>query len=269
MRAEVYTDNTLRNTKFIENLTSLEKFPEDFKDKDDLYYKRIEAIINNLIDKFINVKERIPLFLKQLNFLENIFVDENNNVYIGKYIYVEMNFSGTIVYMDPIKGLINSDNCQKIYSQEFAFNLGKIVYYLLNHDIYRIHNQLFKKNDSNVFQKFLKKTLLDYKYIQNRDEISDLKRLYKVENNIKESRDNNNTSSYTSIMENKGNSEKGIEYNKLRDLNYVNYFGFGFIISCFCITPKKQKKDSYENFDISDKINNEIEEIFEKYKGVV
>ena len=53
MRAEVYTDNGLMNTKFIENLTSLEKFPEDFKDKDDLYYKRIEAIINNLIDKFI------------------------------------------------------------------------------------------------------------------------------------------------------------------------------------------------------------------------
>ena len=281
MEVKVYTDD-FRGFESIPNLTSLVDYPEknDVKNKDLDYYKNIRKIINNLIEKFKFITNNRLLFyqkiIKQLNFLENIFVNNDNDVYIGEYIYINFNFGGTIVYMDRMKEFLNKENQEKIFSQEFAYNLGKTCYYLLNGEIYHVHSQLYKKNCPNVFQHFFNKTLLNYKYfINNINDIASLKI-----DEFKVLEEDNKDSTYTSIMNNNiYNNDIRIGANEIKNMNFINYYGFGFIQSSFCIVPKQKKKDiknekdtkdyNFENFELTNHILKGFEEIFEKYKGVI
>jgi hypothetical protein len=283
----VYKDNFINTElKKKDTLISLIDLPKDREIRGNSnYYKNIEIITNNLIQKYLNISPELrENFLKNLIFIESIYVEKTliednlvNNVYIEEInINNTINCCGTFKYMDPMKSkafiLYNNNKLEKIYSQEFALNLGKLVYYLLNGYFYKNNVQLYQNNYPKVFQKFFF-LIINYKDIENINQIERLKLEY-----IKEDDDELNQSSYTSINQSSlFNSKESKEYISTKDLNYLNYYGLGFINSSFCILSKKKRKEiekeskdlTYENFELPNDINEEIENIFEKYKGVI
>lgn len=283
----VYKDNFINTElKKKDTLISLIDLPKDREIRGNSnYYKNIEIITNNLIQKYLNISPELrENFLKNLIFIESIYVEKTliednlvNNVYIEEInINNTINCCGTFKYMDPMKSkafiLYNNNKLEKIYSQEFAFNLGKLVYYLLNGYFNKNNVQLYQNNYPKVFQKFFF-LIINYKDIENINQIERLKLEY-----IKEDDDELNQSSYTSINKSSlFNSKESKEYISTKDLNYLNYYGLGFINSSFCILSKKKRKEiekeskdlTYENFELPNDINEEIENIFEKYKGVI
>ena len=283
----VYKDNFINTElKKKDTLISLIDLPKDREIRGNSnYYKNIEIITNNLIQKYLNISPELrENFLKNLIFIESIYVEKTliedglvNNVYIEEInINNTINCCGTFKYMDPMKSkafiLYNNNKLEKIYSQEFALNLGKLVYYLLNGYFYKNNVQLYQNNYPKVFQKFFF-LIINYKDIENINQIERLKFVY-----IKEKDDELNQSSYTSINKSSlFNSKESKEYISTKDLNYLNYYGLGFIHSSFCILSKKKRKEiekeskdlTYENFELPNDINEEIENIFEKYKGVI
>ena len=283
----VYKDNFINTElKKKDTLISLIDLPKDREIRGNSnYYKNIEIITNNLIQKYLNISPELrENFLKNLIFIESIYVEKTliednlvNNVYIEEInINNTINCCGTFKYMDPMKSkafiLYNNNKLEKIYSQEFALNLGKLVYYLLNGYFNKNNVQLYQNNYPKVFQKFFF-LIINYKDIENINQIERLKLEY-----IKEDDDELNQSSYTSINKSSlFNSKESKEYISTKDLNYLNYYGLGFINSSFCILSKKKRKEiekeskdlTYENFELPYDINEEIENIFEKYKGVI
>ena len=283
----VYKDNFINTElKKKDTLISLIDLPKDREIRGNSnYYKNIEIITNNLIQKYLNISPELrENFLKNLIFIESIYVEKTlfednlvNNVYIEEInINNTINCCGTFKYMDPMKSkafiLYNNNKLEKIYSQQFALNLGKLVYYLLNGYFYKNNVQLYQNNYPKVFQKFFF-LIINYKDIENINQIERLKFVY-----IEEKDDELNQSSYTSINQNSlFNSKESKEYISTKDLNYLNYYGLGFINSSFCILSKKKRKEiekeskdlTYENFELPNDINEEIENIFEKYKGVI
>ena len=283
----VYKDNFINTElKKKDTLISLIDLPKDREIRGNSnYYKNIEIITNNLIQKYLNISPELrENFLKNLIFIESIYVEKTlfednlvNNVYIEEInINNTINCCGTFKYMDPMKSkafiLYNNNKLEKIYSQEFALNLGKLVYYLLNGYFNKNNVQLYQNNYPKVFQKFFF-LIINYKDIENINQIERLKLEY-----IKEDDDELNQSSYTSINKSSlFNSKESKEYISTKDLNYLNYYGLGFINSSFCILSKKKRKEiekeskdlTYENFELPNDINEEIENIFEKYKGVI
>ena len=283
----VYKDNFINTElKKKDTLISLIDLPKDREIRGNSnYYKNIEIITNNLIQKYLNISPELrENFLKNLIFIESIYVEKTliednlvNNVYIEEInINNTINCCGTFKYMDPMKSkafiLYNNNKLEKIYSQEFALNLGKLVYYLLNGYFYKNNVQLYQNNYPKVFQKFFF-LIINYKDIENINQIERLKFVY-----IEEKDDELNQSSYTSINQSSlFNSKESKEYISTKDLNYLNYYGLGFINSSFCILSKKKRKEiekeskdlTYENFELPNDINEEIENIFEKYKGVI
>lgn len=283
----VYKDNFINTElKKKDTLISLIDLPKDREIRGNSnYYKNIEIITNNLIQKYLNISPELrENFLKNLIFIESIYVEKTliednlvNNVYIEEInINNTINCCGTFKYMDPMKSkafiLYNNNKLEKIYSQQFALNLGKLVYYLLNGYFYKNNVQLYQNNYPKVFQKFFF-LIINYKDIENINQIERLKLEY-----IKEDDDELNQSSYTSINQSSlFNSKESKEYISTKDLNYLNYYGLGFINSSFCILSKKKRKEiekeskdlTYENFELPNDINEEIENIFEKYKGVI
>lgn len=283
----VYKDNFINTElKKKDTLISLIDLPKDREIRGNSnYYKNIEIITNNLIQKYLNISPELrENFLKNLIFIESIYVEKTliednlvNNVYIEEInINNTINCCGTFKYMDPMKSkafiLYNNNKLEKIYSQQFAFNLGKLVYYLLNGYFNKNNVQLYQNNYPKVFQKFFF-LIINYKDIENINQIERLKLEY-----IKEDDDELNQSSYTSINQSSlFNSKESKEYISTKDLNYLNYYGLGFINSSFCILSKKKRKEiekeskdlTYENFELPNDINEEIENIFEKYKGVI
>lgn len=283
----VYKDNFINTElKKKDTLISLIDLPKDREIRGNSnYYKNIEIITNNLIQKYLNISPELrENFLKNLIFIESIYVEKTliednlvNNVYIEEInINNTINCCGTFKYMDPMKSkafiLYNNNKLEKIYSQEFALNLGKLVYYLLNGYFNKNNVQLYQNNYPKVFQKFFF-LIINYKDIENINQIERLKLEY-----IKEDDDELNQSSYTSINQSLlFNSKESKEYISTKDLNYLNYYGLGFINSSFCILSKKKRKEiekeskdlTYENFELPNDINEEIENIFEKYKGVI
>ena len=283
----VYKDNFINTElKKKDTLISLIDLPKDREIRGNSnYYKNIEIITNNLIQKYLNISPELrENFLKNLIFIESIYVEKTliednlvNNVYIEEInINNTINCCGTFKYMDPMKSkafiLYNNNKLEKIYSQQFAFNLGKLVYYLLNGYFNKNNVQLYQNNYPKVFQKFFF-LIINYKDIENINQIERLKLEY-----IKEDDDELNQSSYTSINQSSLlNSKESKEYISTKDLNYLNYYGLGFINSSFCILSKKKRKEiekeskdlTYENFELPNDINEEIENIFEKYKGVI
>ena len=283
----VYKDNFINTElKKKDTLISLIDLPKDREIRGNSnYYKNIEIITNNLIQKYLNISPELrENFLKNLIFIESIYVEKTliednlvNNVYIEEInINNTINCCGTFKYMDPMKSkafiLYNNNKLEKIYSQQFAFNLGKLVYYLLNGYFNKNNVQLYQNNYPKVFQKFFF-LIINYKDIENINQIERLKLEY-----IKEDDDELNQSSYTSINKSSLlNSKESKEYISTKDLNYLNYYGLGFINSSFCILSKKKRKEiekeskdlTYENFELPNDINEEIENIFEKYKGVI
>lgn len=283
----VYKDNFINTElKKKDTLISLIDLPKDREIRGNSnYYKNIEIITNNLIQKYLNISPELrENFLKNLIFIESIYVEKTliednlvNNVYIEEInINNTINCCGTFKYMDPMKSkafiLYNNNKLEKIYSQEFALNLGKLVYYLLNGYFNKNNVQLYQNNYPKVFQKFFF-LIINYKDIENINQIERLKLEY-----IKEDDDELNQSSYTSINQSSlFNSKESKEYISTKDLNYLNYYGLGFINSSFCILSKKKRKEiekeskdlTYENFELPNDINEEIENIFEKYKGVI
>ena len=283
----VYKDNFINTElKKKDTLISLIDLPKDREIRGNSnYYKNIEIITNNLIQKYLNISPDLrENFLKNLIFIESIYVEKTliednlvNNVYIEEInINNTINCCGTFKYMDPMKSkafiLYNNNKLEKIYSQQFALNLGKLVYYLLNGYFNKNNVQLYQNNYPKVFQKFFF-LIINYKDIENINQIERLKLEY-----IKEDDDELNQSSYTSINKSSlFNSKESKEYISTKDLNYLNYYGLGFINSSFCILSKKKRKEiekeskdlTYENFELPNDINEEIENIFEKYKGVI
>ena len=283
----VYKDNFINTElKKKDTLISLIDLPKDREIRGNSnYYKNIEIITNNLIQKYLNISPELrENFLKNLIFIESIYVEKTliednlvNNVYIEEInINNTINCCGTFKYMDPMKSkafiLYNNNKLEKIYSQQFALNLGKLVYYLLNGYFYKNNVQLYQNNYPKVFQKFFF-LIINYKDIENINQIERLKFVY-----IEEKDDELNQSSYTSINQSSlFNSKESKEYISTKDLNYLNYYGLGFINSSFCILSKKKRKEiekeskdlTYENFELPYDINKEIENIFEKYKGVI
>ena len=283
----VYKDNFINTElKKKDTLISLIDLPKDREIRGNSnYYKNIEIITNNLIQKYLNISPELrENFLKNLIFIESIYVEKTlfednlvNNVYIEEInINNTINCCGTFKYMDPMKSkafiLYNNNKLEKIYSQQFALNLGKLVYYLLNGYFYKNNVQLYQNNYPKVFQKFFF-LIINYKDIENINQIERLKFVY-----IEEKDDELNQSSYTSINQSLlFNSKESKEYISTKDLNYLNYYGLGFINSSFCILSKKKRKEiekeskdlTYENFELPNDINEEIENIFEKYKGVI
>ena len=283
----VYKDNFINTElKKKDTLISLIDLPKDREIRGNSnYYKNIEIITNNLIQKYLNISPELrENFLKNLIFIESIYVEKTliednlvNNVYIEEInINNTINCCGTFKYMDPMKSkafiLYNNNKLEKIYSQEFALNLGKLVYYLLNGYFNKNNVQLYQNNYPKVFQKFFF-LIINYKDIENINQIERLKFVY-----IEEKDDELNQSSYTSINQSSlFNSKESKEYISTKDLNYLNYYGLGFINSSFCILSKKKRKEiekeskdlTYENFELPNDINEEIENIFEKYKGVI
>ena len=283
----VYKDNFINTElKKKDTLISLIDLPKDREIRGNSnYYKNIEIITNNLIQKYLNISPELrENFLKNLIFIESIYVEKTliednlvNNVYIEEInINNTINCCGTFKYMDPMKSkafiLYNNNKLEKIYSQQFALNLGKLVYYLLNGYFYKNNVQLYQNNYPKVFQKFFF-LIINYKDIENINQIERLKFVY-----IEEKDDELNQSSYTSINQSSlFDSKESKEYISTKDLNYLNYYGLGFINSSFCILSKKKRKEiekeskdlTYENFELPNDITEEIENIFEKYKGVI
>ena len=248
----VYKDNFINTElKKKDTLISLIDLPKDREIRGNSnYYKNIEIITNNLIQKYLNISPELrENFLKNLIFIESIYVEKTliednlvNNVYIEEInINNTINCCGTFKYMDPMKSkafiLYNNNKLEKIYSQQFALNLGKLVYYLLNGYFNKNNVQLYQNNYPKVFQKFFF-LIINYKDIENINQIERLKLEY-----IKEDDDELNQSSYTSINQSSlFNSKESKEYISTKDLNYLNYYGLGFIHSSFCILSKKKKK---------------------------
>ena len=150
----------------IKNLVELGKNIQEKKEKDIDILIYIQKITKNIVSEIFEIfpMKKLNVCAKLLNFPEKIYIDEIDKnepkIYFEKYNYISMNYSGTIKYFDSIKGMgseINKSNPLRnaILGQEIAFNLGKLVYFLLNGVEYSTKSQMYKKIILNFFKIFL------------------------------------------------------------------------------------------------------------------
>ena len=159
----------------LKNLFEFANFKKE-KTKQDLIY--IQKIAKNIVKEIFEIfpTEKLHICAKLLNFPEKIYKDETNKdnpkIYFEKYTYVSMNFSGTLIYMDNLKlkgrEIYQSNSFRnEILGQEIAFNLGKLVYCLLNGVEYSTTSQMYKKNNPTIFQNFFDLTLRHFATIKS------------------------------------------------------------------------------------------------------
>ena len=251
-------------------------------------YMEIQNIINSLIDKIMKIHSenqnyKMHEISKKLNFPEYIYIKKNNgenkydiNFDDEKVKFSQINLSGTKNYYDNDKFLA-SNKKEEIFIQEIIYNIGKILFLLLNGFEYSSKNQL--KNFHSIFRKYLDLTLLhshilnlknfNFQYLklnftqkQIEDELNDKK---KIENEMSSILpiDNN-------IVKSDNNLRKGEDY------FILNNYGNGIIESSFSI--KKRNKSFEKEFEenennifekIEKKINDKINKIFDSYLGPV
>ena len=257
--------NNIKNLVEIRNSIIKEKI-------EDLIY--IQKITKNIVTEIFNIFpiQKLNICAKLLNFPEKIYVDETNKdnpkIYFENYNYISMNYSGTIKYFDSIKRMgseINKSNPlrNEILGQEIAFNLGKLVYCLLNGVEYSTTSQMYKKNNPTIFQNFFDLTLRHFATIKSPNDIKLIEFISLDDEQIKKilSKDIIN---YSSDMSSYINGQtlnipyENKEIFKGKDIMFQFYFGKGYIENCFSIIPRKRKRTYQNNFEINEKTMNEI-----------
>ena len=269
------------------NLLEFEKNFKNEKSIDDLIY--IQKIAKNIVKEIFEIfpPEKLSICAKLLNFPEKIYKDEinkdNPKIYFENYNYVSMNFSGTLIYMDNLK-LKGREIYQSnsIIGQEIAFNLGKLVYFLLNGVQYSTNSQMFKMNYPKVYQNFFYLTLKYYNFIKSPYDIKFID-FIKFDNENKEDSLKNNynnevseMSSYNFIVNDSFNVESILRKNDFgNEITFLSHYGKGFIQTCFAVIPKKQrKKKNKDEFsekkinEVIEKFNKKIDDINKDYLGV-
>ena len=287
---EAFTEIDKNNSK---NLVEIEKNIHTKiaqKNREALIY--IQKITKNIVSEIFEIfpMKKLNVCAKLLNFPEKIYIDEIDKnepkIYFEKYNYISMNYSGTIQYFDSIKGMgseINKSNSLRnaFLGQEIAFNLGKLVYFLLNGVDYSTKSQMYKKNDSKLVQNFFDLTLRNFTTIKSPNDIKLIDFISLDDKQIKKYltfNSNNELSEMTSYISNEvlgdlDNEEKGKFIGN--DITYLYYYGIGIIQTCFSIIPKKRKRNEFEK-KINDKIinakieelNKKVDKISEEYLGV-
>ena len=259
----------------LKNLFEFANFKKE-KTKQDLIY--IQKIAKNIVKEIFEIfpTEKLHICAKLLNFPEKIYKDETNKdnpkIYFEKYTYVSMNFSGTLIYMDNLKlkgrEIYQSNSFRnEILGQEIAFNLGKLVYFLLNGVQYSTNSQMYKKNNPRVFQNFFNLTLKNFTIIKSPNDIKlidfisfNSKQIEKIlsKDVINESSDISSDMmgwNFNNFCENKETSN---------EIMFHFYFGKGCIENCFSIIPYKKRKNYENNFEINEKTMNDIMEELNK-----
>ena len=254
------------------------------KEKNNLIY--IQKITKNIVTEIFDIFpiQKLNICAKLLNFPEKIYVNEinkdNPKIYFENYNYISMNLSGTIIYFDSIKRMgydLNRSN--SFLGQEIAFNLGKLVYFLLNGVEYSTTSQMYKKNNPTIFQNFFDLTLRHFATIKSLNDIKLIEFISlddeQIKNNLKDA--NNELSEMSSYILNENiNFEMEEKGNFIgNDVIYLFYFGKGFTQTCFSIIPKKRRKKDFTKI-INDKkltetivqLNKKINTIYEEYLGV-
>ncbi len=254
------------------------------KEKNNLIY--IQKITKNIVTEIFDIFpiQKLNICAKLLNFPEKIYVNEinkdNPKIYFENYNYISMNLSGTIIYFDSIKRIgydLNSSN--SFLGQEIAFNLGKLVYFLLNGVEYSTTSQMYKKNNPTIFQNFFDLTLRHFATIKSPNDIKLIEFISlddeQIKNNLKDA--NNELSEMSSYILNENiNFEMEEKGNFIgNDVIYLFYFGKGFTQTGFSIIPKKRRKKDFTKI-INDKkltetivqLNKKINTIYEEYLGV-
>ena len=258
----------------IKNLVELGKNIQEKKEKDIDILIYIQKITKNIVSEIFEIfpMKKLNVCAKLLNFPEKIYIDEIDKnepkIYFEKYNYISMNYSGTIKYFDSIKGMgseINKSNPLRnaILGQEIAFNLGKLVYFLLNGVEYSTKSQMYKKNNPKLFQNFFDLTLRNFTTIKSPNDIKlidfislDDKQINKILSNDVIT-DSSDMSSYI-ISQNLNNPYENKENFRGNDIMFQFYFGKGCIENCFSIIPRKRKTNIQNNFEINEKTMNDI-----------
>ena len=259
----------------LKNLFEFANFKKE-KTKQDLIY--IQKISKNIVKEIFEIfpPEKLYICAKLLNFPEKIYKDEinkdNPKIYFENYNYVSMNFSGTNAYMDNLKlkgrEIYQSNSFRnEIIGQEIAFNLGKLVYFLLNGVQYSTNSQMYKKNNPRVFQNFFNLTLKNFTIIKSPNDIKlidfisfNSKQIEKIlsKDVINESSDISSDMmgwNFNNFCENK---------EKSNEIMFHFYFGKGCVENCFSIIPYKKRKNYENNFEINEKTMNDIMEELNK-----
>ena len=268
-----------------------EQFQDSIKEKKDDYIK-IQNIINKLIDTIIDYKEKkgknkYYYISKVLNFPEKIIVKSRNNEIISielpDFKFSNVDSGGTRLYFDDEKILFN----QTTFFQEIIFNIGKILFLLLNGFQFSSKKQLIKNNKNiRAFEIFLRLTLKYYTWFNSNND--DLKKLWGLKLNVsseqldKEIKEIKNLSEISSIIQNKSIIDQvDIDNDCLyKGKDYFMSFNYGkdIIESSFSIkrnqSLRKKEKEFEDNEaqffeEINKKISKDIDKIVNLYKGPI
>ena len=261
-----------------ENIEKIaEQFQDSSKEKED--YIKLQNIINALIDSIIDYKVKkgtnkyyyiLPMTFPSYFKLPDI---KFSNVDSG----------GTRLYFDEEKKLFNDTT----FFQEIIFNIGKILFLLLNGFRFSSKKQLIKNNKNiRVFEIFLKLTLKHYTYFNSNND--DLKKLRGLKLNVsseqleKEIKEIKSLSDISSIIPNKSIIDQVDIDNEVlyKGKDYFMSFNYGkdIIESSFSIkrnqSLRKKEKEFEDNEakffeEITKKISEDIDKIVNLYKGPI
>ncbi len=251
-------------------------------------YMEIQNIINCLIDKIMkilskNKNEKIHEISKKLNFPEYIYVKtitgENKydiNFDDEKVKFSEINLCGTKYYYDNDKFLA-SNKKEEIFIQAIIYNIGKILFLLINGFEYSSKNQL--KNFHSIFHNYLDLTLLHSHILNLKNfnfqflKLNFTQKQIEDEFNVKK-KNENEMSSILPIDNNVVKFDNDLR--KGEDYFILNNYGNGIIESSFSINKRNKsfEKEFEENEnkifeEIEKKINNKINKILDSYIGPV
>ncbi len=272
---------------------NIEKIAENFdssKEKED--YIKIQNIINKLIDTIIDYdqnkgKNKFYYIAKVLNFPDKIIVKSIGNKIISIELpdikFCNVDSGGTFFYIDDEKKLFN----QTTFFQEIIFNIGKILFLLLNGFRFSSKKQLIKKNKNiRAFEIYLKLTLIHYNYFNCNN--YDLKKLQGLKLNVKPNQldkeigEIKNLSDISSIIPNKSTiNQVDIDNECLyKGKDYFMSFNYGkdIIESSFSIKRKQSLRDKVKEFEdnqeqffkeIKIKISEGVDKIVNLYKGPI
>ena len=274
-----------------ENIEKIaEQFQDSSKEKED--YIKLQNIINALIDSIIDYKvkkgtNKYYYISKILNFPDKIIVKSKDNKIISIELpdikFSNVDSGGTRLYFDEEKKLFNDTT----FFQEIIFNIGKILFLLLNGFRFSSKKQLIKNNKNiRVFEIFLKLTLKHYTYFNSNND--DLKKLRGLKLNVsseqleKEIKEIKSLSDISSIIPNKSTiNQVDIDNECLyKGKDYFMSFNYGkdIIESSFSIkrnqSLRKKEKEFEDNEakffeEITKKISEDIDKIVNLYKGPI
>ena len=267
-----------------------EQFQDSSKEKED--YIKLQNIINALIDSIIDYKvkkgtNKYYYISKILNFPDKIIVKSKDNKIISIELpdikFSNVDSGGTRLYFDEEKKLFNDTT----FFQEIIFNIGKILFLLLNGFRFSSKKQLIKNNKNiRVFEIFLKLTLKHYTYFNSNND--DLKKLRGLKLNVsseqleKEIKEIKSLSDISSIIPNKSIIDQVDIDNEVlyKGKDYFMSFNYGkdIIESSFSIkrnqSLRKKEKEFEDNEakffeEITKKISEDIDKIVNLYKGPI